>query len=170
MRCQNCGTGVTYDGLGAWVDETDGDGCLQETPETDTHRPHQDPAFYVDGEGWQEVWRDAEQPRFFVVRNGEMRVLSWAKGEDSDNPTIFRYSDTLDGYGVTTDAELIALENQGEEVWEWGHNAWFEVWDANDPYGEDISNVYHSLDDAVAICHSFSVTYGAHDPVTEINV
>ena len=165
MRCQNCGTGVTYDGLGAWLDETDGDGCL-----TDTHRPPQDPAFYVDGEGWQEVWRDAEQPRFFVVRNGEMRILAWANGEDRENPTIIRYSDTLDGYGVTTDAELIALENKGEEVLEYVNNAWFEVWDANDPYGEDISNVYHSVDDAVDVCRSFTVTYGAHDPVAEINV
>jgi hypothetical protein len=99
-----------------------------------------------------------------------MRILAWANGEDRENPTIIRYSDTLDGYGVTTDAELIALENKGEEVLEYVNNAWFEVWDANDPYGEDISNVYHSVDDAVDVCRSFTVTYGAHDPVAEINV
>jgi hypothetical protein len=26
-KCKHCGVAITYDGSGAWVDATDGDGC-----------------------------------------------------------------------------------------------------------------------------------------------
>lgn len=35
-KCKFCGTTITYDGIGAWVDSTDGDGC--DNP-TNAHSP-----------------------------------------------------------------------------------------------------------------------------------
>jgi hypothetical protein len=34
MNCLHCGTAVYRDGHGAWIDETEGDGCV-----TDVHEP-----------------------------------------------------------------------------------------------------------------------------------
>ena len=39
MICANCNQVIYKDTLGDWVDITDGDGCLQDTPETDVHMP-----------------------------------------------------------------------------------------------------------------------------------
>lgn len=39
MRCLHCGVPVYRDVHGDWLDETEGDGCLQETPENDIHEP-----------------------------------------------------------------------------------------------------------------------------------
>lgn len=39
MICANCNTVIYKDTLGDWVDITQGDGCLQDTPETETHIP-----------------------------------------------------------------------------------------------------------------------------------
>lgn len=37
--CKHCGETVRHDGIGAWVDETDGDGCLQITKFNQVHEP-----------------------------------------------------------------------------------------------------------------------------------
>lgn len=39
MRCVHCGLPVYRTNQGDWIDETEGDGCLQTTPENDVHEP-----------------------------------------------------------------------------------------------------------------------------------
>ena len=60
---------------------------------------------------------------------------------------VIRYSDDLEKVGVTTVAELIALENKGEDYFIWDDNPWFEVWDTED---ETYEAVFDTLDNAVA--------------------
>lgn len=37
--CINCGAGIHEDANGSWIDETGGDGCLQESPDNQVHHP-----------------------------------------------------------------------------------------------------------------------------------
>ena len=39
MKCSHCSQVIIKDSQGSWVDETDGDGCLQESYENDVHKP-----------------------------------------------------------------------------------------------------------------------------------
>lgn len=39
MNCLHCGVAIYRDNQGDWLDETEGDGCLQETPANDVHEP-----------------------------------------------------------------------------------------------------------------------------------
>ena len=38
-KCMYCNQPIEKDELGSWVDETDGDGCLQDSYENDVHKP-----------------------------------------------------------------------------------------------------------------------------------
>lgn len=118
----------------------------------------QDACFYVNQEGHELVWRDEENPRFFVVRNGELRLHAWNKGEDEKNPTIIRYTDDLESYGITNDAELVkSFGLSGEGKYEWGYNPWFEVWDTEQV--EEDGESYHSLNDAVEIAKKLNAEF-----------
>jgi hypothetical protein len=107
---------------------------------------NQDAAFYTDGAGTQVVWdNNTGNGRFYVVRNGEMRIH--ARTTLDEEPTVIRYSDQLERFGVKTDADLQAWTDKGDEYFTWVNNAWFEVWDAENPdyYSEPI----HELDLAI---------------------
>ena len=109
-------------------------------------KPLQDAAFYVHTSGWETVWEDPNNPRFIVVRNGDMKIHSRIKGEAEDSPTIIRYTTDLVAYGVTTDKELDATASNGD-LFFWDNNAWFEVWDSLD--NTDLGEVFFALDDAI---------------------
>jgi hypothetical protein len=107
---------------------------------------NQDAAFYTDGAGVQTVWiAENGKSRFSVVRNGEMRIH--ARQTLDEEPTVIRYTDQLEDFGVKTDADLTAWTDKGDEYFTWVNNAWFEVWDADNT--DYYSDVIDSLDDAV---------------------
>lgn len=107
---------------------------------------NQDAAFYTDGAGTQVVWdNQTGNGRFYVVRNGEMRIH--ARETLDEEPTVIRYTDQLERFGVKTDADLQAWTDKGDEYFTWVNNAWFEVWDAENP--DYYSEVIHELDLAI---------------------
>lgn len=107
---------------------------------------NQDAAFYTDGAGTQVVWdNNTGNGRFYVVRNGEMRIH--ARTTLDEEPTVIRYTDQLERFGVKTDADLQAWTDKGDEYFTWVNNAWFEVWDAENP--DYYSEVIHELDLAI---------------------
>jgi hypothetical protein len=107
---------------------------------------NQDAAFYTDGAGTQVVWdNQTGNGRFYVVRNGEMRIH--ARATLDEEPTVIRYTDQLEAFGVKTDADLTAWTDKGDEYFTWVNNAWFEVWDAENP--DYYSEVIHELDLAI---------------------
>ena len=107
---------------------------------------NQDSAFYTDGAGTQVVWDNKTgNGRFYVVRNGEMRIH--ARTTLDEEPTVIRYSDQLERFGVKTDADLQAWTDKGDEYFTWVNNAWFEVWDADNT--DYYSDVIDTLDDAI---------------------
>jgi hypothetical protein len=107
---------------------------------------NQDAAFYTDGAGTQVVWdNQTGNGRFYVVRNGEMRIH--ARATLDEEPTVIRYTDQLERFGVKTDADLTAWTDKGDEYFTWVNNAWFEVWDAENP--DYYSEVIHELDLAI---------------------
>lgn len=103
----------------------------------------QDSAFYTNTAGTEIVWDGDENGRFYVLRNGEMRIH--AITEDGVG-WIIRYTDQLEKFGITTDEELQAWTDKGEVVFDWIDNSWFELVDNDDP---DDGVVYHELDEAV---------------------
>jgi hypothetical protein len=107
---------------------------------------NQDSAFYTDGAGTQVVWDNKTgNGRFYVVRNGEMRIH--ARTTLDEEPTVIRYTDQLEEFGVKTDADLQAWTDKGDEYFTWVNNSWFEVWDAENP--DYYSEVIHELDLAI---------------------
>lgn len=90
-----------------------------------------DASFYVNSPSAETVWEDKDNPRFFVVRNGEMRIH--AKKEIGDDHTeVIRYTDQLRDFGIYLDSLLQEWTEKGEEQFTWVNNAWFEVWDSVD--------------------------------------
>jgi hypothetical protein len=107
---------------------------------------NQDAAFYTDGAGVQTIWYgDDNKARFSVIRNGEMRIH--ARQTLDEEPTVIRYTDQLEAFGVKTDADLQAWTDKGDEYFTWVNNAWFEVWDAENT--DYYSDVIDTLDDAI---------------------
>jgi hypothetical protein len=104
---------------------------------------NQDAAFYVNGAGHEVVWQKNGN-RFFVVRNGEMRIHY---SPDSENQQVIRYTDQLEAIGVKNDADLEKFTALGDEMFYWANNSWFEVWDSEDP--DYYSEPYHEFTDAV---------------------
>lgn len=116
-----------------------------------------DAAFYVNSPSAETVWEDADNPRFFVVRNGEMRIH--AKKEIGDEHTeVIRYSDQLRDFGIDSDELLEEWGKKDEAQFAWVNNAWFEVWDSND--SDYYSEPYHSLDDAIGQAQVLQAEYG----------
>jgi hypothetical protein len=92
---------------------------------------------WVHEPGYQTV--HATNPRFHVIRNGDMRVIRKCDG------AIFRYTQDLIEAGIDNDEAVDRLYNgSGYQVVD---NPWFEVVDMNDPSDEGV--VYQSLDDAI---------------------
>jgi len=106
----------------------------------------QDSAFYTNQEGVEVVWESDETP-YYVVRNGEMRILYKPKlGEDAQ---VIRYTDQLERIGVLTDKDLGHFNTLGDEVFNWVDNSWFEVRTERDTSW--YSDVVDTLDDAIAM-------------------
>jgi hypothetical protein len=123
----------------------------------------QDPAFYVNGAGHEVVWDNKTgNGRFYVVRNGEMRIHAKESSGDFDT-TVIRYTDRLEEFGITTDEELAKWTEKGDEFFHWANNAWFEVWDSNDP--DYYSEPYHELNDAIGQAEVLLAEYGDDNPV-----
>ena len=92
---------------------------------------------WVHEPGYQTV--HATNPRFHVIRNGDMRVIRKCDG------AIFRNTQDLIQAGIDNDEAVDRLYNgSGYQVVD---NPWFEVVDMNDPSDEGV--VYQSLDDAI---------------------
>jgi hypothetical protein len=116
----------------------------------------QDSAFYTNEAGHEVVWSDAEKPRFYVIRNGEMRIHY---SPDLESQQVIRYTDQLEAIGVKTDADLEKFNDLGDEMFTWVNNSWFEVLDSND--SEYYSEPYHSLADAIGQAEVLHAEYGA---------
>jgi hypothetical protein len=121
----------------------------------------QDASFYVNGAGHEVVWQE-ENNRFYVIRNGEMRIHAKENSGDFDT-TIIRYTDSLEEFGITTDEELATWTDKGDEFFHWANNAWFEVVDEKDP--NYYSEPYHELDDAIGQAGVLLAEYGNDNPV-----
>lgn len=115
----------------------------------------QDSAFYTMGPGHELVWQDAEKPRFYVVRNGEMRINY---SPDLESEQVIRYTDQLEAIGVNTDADLEKFTALGDEMFSWVNNSWFEIFDKED--SEYYSEPYHSLADAIGQAEVLYAEYG----------
>jgi hypothetical protein len=120
----------------------------------------QDASFYVNDAGHEVVW-EKDDNRFYVIRNGEMRIH--ARREDEFEPTVIRYTDQLESFGITTDEELSKWTDKDDEFFHWANNAWFEVCDSKDP--DYFSEPYHSLNDAIGQAEVLLSEYGNDNPV-----
>lgn len=94
--------------------------------------------FQVFVPGYEVVW--AEDPRFHVCRNGEMRI------RDNVREAVYRYTDDLIEAGITTDAELQEVYESEDYVVV--DNPWFEVFDIED--SGDEGEVFHNMFEAIA--------------------
>jgi hypothetical protein len=101
------------------------------------------------------VWQDSENKRFFVVRNGEMRIHY---SPDLESNIVIRYTDQLEGIGVKTDADLERFTALGEEMFSWVNNSWFEVWDSNDT--DYFSDPIFELDSAIEYAKTLHAQFG----------
>jgi hypothetical protein len=125
-----------------------------------------DAAFYAHSENWEEVWADSRvaEPRFTICRNGEMRIHA-RKALLSDYE-VLRYTDQLESFGIKTDEDLRRWEAKGAEHFEWIHNPWFEVL-SNSYSDQDLCEVFHDLDEAIAYAESLWDKYGADGNIWE---
>jgi hypothetical protein len=122
-----------------------------------------DASFYVNSPSAETVWEDADNPRFFVVRNGEMRIH--AKKEVGDEHTeVIRYTDQLRDFGIYLDSQLAEWTDKGEEVFCWVNNSWFEVWDTKDT--NYFSEPLFDLNEAIEYAKDLQGGYG-NDRVVE---
>jgi hypothetical protein len=125
------------------------------TTQTNTR---QDSAFYTYSQDSEIVWSNDPNQRFYVVRNGEMRIHAMKNGHE----VVIRYTDDLEDLGITNDEEL-GKWSAKEEMFEWVNNSWFEVYDSLDP--EYYSEPIHSLDEAINFAKELSTKYGKELPV-----
>jgi len=119
----------------------------------------QDSAFYTNEAGVETVWDADTNERFYVVRNGEMRIHAIHHGHE----VVIRYTDQLADIGIKDDAALAVWSGKGEEVFDWVNNSWFEVYDSTDT--EYYSEPIHSLDEAIDFAKELSAKYGKDTPV-----
>jgi hypothetical protein len=115
----------------------------------------QDSAFYTNEAGVETVWDNCPHNRFYVVRNGEMRIHATKDGEHIE---VIRYTDQLRDFGITDDAALAVWSAKDEEVFSWVNNSWFEVYDSNNSYY--FSDPIHSFDEAVEFALELSKSFG----------
>lgn len=80
---------------------------------------------------------------YMVYRAGEMRIEA---KDEKGRPVTIRTTDDLESFGITTDEQLAARENDPDFYWE--NNAWFEVMepDSDDFTGE----IFHDYEQAIA--------------------
>jgi hypothetical protein len=121
-----------------------------------------DPSFYVNSPSAETVWQEEESNRFFVVRNGEMRIHA-KKNADDDHTEIIRYTDDLVDFGITDDTALAEWENKGEEFFTWVNNSWYEVWDTKDT--EYFSDPLFDLEEAIEYAKLLLEAYGNNKEV-----
>ena len=126
----------------------------------ETKQYEQDACFYVWSNDYEIVWQDSTlpDPRFYVARNGEMRIHA-RKSLDAEYQ-VLRYTSDLRDFGINTDAELQAYADKGEDYFVWDNNPWFEVCSRKDG-DQDLNEVYHELDEAIAQAEILWKHYGA---------
>ena len=126
----------------------------------ETKQYEQDACFYVWSNDYEIVWQDSTlpDPRFYVARNGEMRIHA-RKSLDAEYQ-VLRYTSDLRDFGINTDAELQAFADKGEDYFVWDNNPWFEVCSRKDG-DQDLNEVYHELDEAIAQAEILWKHYGA---------
>ena len=126
----------------------------------ETKQYEQDACFYVWSNDYEIVWQDSTlpDPRFYVARNGEMRIHA-RKSLDAEYQ-VLRYTSDLRDFGINTDAELQAFADKGEDYFIWDNNPWFEVCSRKDG-DQDLNEVYHELDEAIAQAEILWKHYGA---------
>jgi len=120
-----------------------------------------DSAFYTMSADYEILYWDnaeSETRRFYVSRNGEMRINA-RKALLSDYEVI-RYTDQLEDFGITNDDELREWENKGEEYFSWENNSWFEVCSRKEG-DEDLAVIVHELDEAKELVDSLYKMYGS---------
>jgi hypothetical protein len=103
-----------------------------------------DPAFYTNSAGSEVVWEE-KGCDYYVVRNGEMRIHY---SPDLESQTVIRYTDQLEDVGVKNDEDLEKFTALGDEMFDWIHNSWFEVYTEKDP--DFFSDPIHDLEEAIA--------------------
>lgn len=103
----------------------------------------QDSAFYTNEAGHEIVWENPTNTRFYVIRNGEMRIHATDSNGDR---IVIRYTDQLEAFGIKTDEDLAKWTEADEELFCWVNNSWFEVMDLTEPNWT--SEVFDTLDDA----------------------
>lgn len=119
--------------------------------------PKQDSAFYTMSADYEIVWENADARRFYVARNGEMRIN--ARKNLNDDYTVIRYTDQLEDFGITNDTELREWEDKGQDYFEYDNNSWFEVCSRTEG-DEELYEVFHSLSEAVAHAEYLWEIYG----------
>ena len=120
-----------------------------------------DAAFFVNSPSAETVWQE-ESNRFFVVRNGEMRIH--AKKEIGDEHTeVIRYSDQLRNFGIDSDELLDEWNKKDEAQFAWVNNAWFEVWDTKDT--DYFSDPLFDLNEAIEYAKELLEAYGNNKEV-----
>jgi hypothetical protein len=112
----------------------------------------QDSAFYVNSPSAETVWEEKGN-RFFVVRNGEMRIHA-KKNADDEHTEVIRYTDALLNFGIQDEFDLLDWQNKGEEVFCWVNNSWFEIWDSEDT--DFFSDPIHSLNEAIELAEKLN--------------
>ena len=119
--------------------------------------PQQDSAFYTYRGGSTVVWDNAEAPRFYVVSNGEMKILA-RKSLDFDYEVITN-TDDLMSFGITTDADLAEWEAKGQDYFYFENNSWFEVCSTN-AEDDDFYPIVGTLREGVELCERLQEMYG----------
>lgn len=99
-------------------------------------RTAQSAELWVHEPGYQTV--HATNPRFHVIRNGDMRVIRKSDG------AILRYTQDLAEAGIDNDEGVDTLYSSVE--YQVVDNPWFEVIDITDP---DDGEVWDTLDEAI---------------------
>ena len=118
-----------------------------------------DASFYVNSPSAETVWEE-EGNRFFVVRNGEMRIHY---SPDLESQIVIRYTDQLEEIGVKTDADLEKFTALGDEMFTWVNNSWFEVWDTKDT--NYFSEPLFDLNEAIEYAKELLEAYGNNKEV-----
>ena len=102
-------------------------------------RKAQSAELWVHEPGYQTI--HATNPRFHVIRNGDMRILRKSDGK------IFRYTQDLMEAGIRDDEGVDEIYNSSYDF-EVHENPWFEVVDVTNPH--DDGEVCNTLDEAIA--------------------
>lgn len=123
-----------------------------------------DPSFYVNDVKAEEVF-DQKSERFYVIRNGEMRIHAKLSSGDFAYEVI-RYTDQLERFGIKSDADLNEWSEKGTEFFNWIDVPWFEIADRR--YPEYESGLIGTFDEAVEQAKFMLSLYGEETPVEQL--